>query len=641
MTGLGVSSGFSSIENAEQSFSLIATVGKVAPNQRAAKNWLSTRGQEQPWLLIIDNADDGPVEEYFPDGSGGIILITRNPVLQVHGIVGLSFYHFNEMESTESVELLLKAASKPEQWSKSALESAEEICKTLGYLPFVLVHAGKTISARLCTIENYLHFFRKHWTQIRQMQRLKDGSTITYTNVTIFASYELIHDTLLAKETQASKDALDLLKIFSFLHQQRIRVDFFLRAATNPKAEKLDQEQKLQIERTLNFQQRPKYTWRQTFRQTAVGAYSALLQLGTRAVLPDLLSDDVEMASFHEIRLRQALKELFQVSLIFPNSESEDDSYSMHPAVHLWAREMPEMTLADQAVWCQMAANTLSRAILLPPLGENEKDEILRRDLLPHVSQVQNNERAIDATFFENRQERRNSIWRIWPVLQSRLDRNRALQLVKFSLVLTQGDQLKEAEKLQSCVTEFALKSLGIEHSSTMNIMLLLSSTYWRLVKGEEAADLQKRVLEACVRVRGKNDLKTLKVMDAYGSSRWLQGRVLEARKIHTDAVEGLRNVLGQYHVDTLRAMGILGRAIGKDFEFTKAIGIHSEVYTGLRKKLGDHHLDTLIAMDNLAMARYDRAAYGYGHPGDLEEAITMELEVFAIRREKLGRKHY
>ncbi|KAL9133356.1 MAG: hypothetical protein Q9175_005466 [Cornicularia normoerica] len=173
-----------------------------------------------------------------------------------------------------------------------------------------------------------------------------------------------------------------------------------------------------------------------------------------------------------------------------------------------------------------------------------------------------------------------------------------------------------------------------------MDILLLLSSTYWQLTRIQEAADLQQRVLEACIKVRGKDDLKTIKIMDAYGSSRWQQGRIPEARKIHETAVEGFKNLLGENHVDTLRAMGNLGRAIGKDFSFTEPIKIHSKVVSGLRDKLGHSHLDTLIAMDNLAMAHFDRAAFGYGHRGDLDHAVKIEQEGFETRKKKLGREH-
>jgi hypothetical protein len=161
----------SSHEQAKQSFSTIARVGKVEPNERAVKSWLSSLGKEQPWLLIIDNADDDsfPVEDFFPDGDGGVILITtKNPILKVHGTIGPHYYHFGELEEPESIELLLRAAMEPSPWSPSTIEPAKQICSTLGYLPLALTHAGKTILARLCTLENYLSFFEKNWTRIRR-----------------------------------------------------------------------------------------------------------------------------------------------------------------------------------------------------------------------------------------------------------------------------------------------------------------------------------------------------------------------------------------------------------------------------------------------------------------------------------------
>ena len=629
----------SSAEHAKQSFATIARAGKVEPNERAAKSWLASRSEEQPWLLIIDNADEAgfPVEQCFPGGDNGIILITtRNPMLKVHGTVGPRHFQFAELEEGQSIELLLRAADEPMPWSESTHKSAQDICRTLGYLPLALLHAGRTILGRLCTLDNYLSFFNKNWDRIRRMRSSNEARSILDANAAIYSSYEILHDGLAAKGTQASQDAMDLLKIFSFLHRQRIRVDIFMRAAYNPGLEKLEQDRRAQEMKTVSNYTKTDTTWTQTFKDLRFKMFAYILGLGERPVLPRILSDTSHPDSFDELRLREAIKELFQISLVFANPDPKDDSYSMHPAVHLWVRERPEMSLADQAIWCEMTATILTQAILLPPLGDDEENEILRRDLLSHVSHVQQNEREIQARFLENQESRR----RPWPTLQRRLDRNRAVQLVKFSVVYTQCGHLEEAEKLQLEVANFAEKRLGIEHTATMDIMLLLSSTYWQLTRGEEAAKLQQRVLGACIKVRGKDDLKTLKIMDAYGSSMWQQGHIPEARQIHETACAGLRKVLGASHVDTLRAMGNLGRALGKDFHFTKAIGIHENVLSGLREKLGSSHLDTLLAMDNLAMSYFDRAAWGYGHTKDLDHAVSLEQEVFDQRKEKLGREH-
>lgn len=556
-------------------------------------------------------------------------------MLKVHGTIGPRFYHFEGLGETEAVDLLLKAALVPLPWTHSTIDSAKRICQVLGCLPLALLHAGKTILGRLCTLETYLDFFQKNWNRIRKLKNITEEVSTFDASAAIYSSYELIHDVLVNQKSQASDDALELLKIFSFLHCQKIRIDIFMKAASNPTLE-LAQQRRRASENGRHTSNAQKLTWQQTLRTFGVNAYSFLWRLGDRPVLPQLMRSELKSGVFDDLRLRCALQQLFRMSLVIATSESDNDSYSVHPAVHLWVRERPEMTIAEQAVVCGMTANILSRAILLPPLGDKEEDEIFRRDLLVHVSHVHSKERELQDKFLANQLDRA----RFWPVLQCRLDAARAVQLVKFSLVYAQGDRLKEAEELQRCVANFALTNLGIENTKTMDILLLLSSTYWRLAKGEEAAKVQKQVLEACIEFCGEKDVRTFKVMDAYGSTRWLQGHVIAALNLHRTAVDGLRRLLGDDHVDVLRAMGNLGRAVGKDFKFTEAIKIHSKVYAGLCNKLSVSHLDTITAKDNLAMAYYDRAAYGYGHTGDLDNAMRLELEVFSARVLKLGREH-
>ena len=467
------------------------------------------------------------------------------------------------------------------------------------------------------------------------MQEPNTATSVSATNATIYSSYELIYQGISAKKTQASEDALDLLKIFSFLDRQRIKLNIFFRAAMNPGVESADEIRK-EKENKMYDKLRPKLTRAQTLKNLVIRIVSLLSQLSHRPVLPRFISEMPRPGPFDELRLKEALNELFQMSLI-STSPGLADCYSMHAAVHLWARQRPEMTLIEQAVWCQVTATILSRAILLPPLGETEEDEIFRRDLLPHVRHVQQVERTIQTIFARNRESRR----KLLPDLQPRITPDRLVQLVKFSLVYAQGHQLEEAEKLQSYVAEFAMQYLGMEHIRTIGITRLLSWTYLQLARVDEAIELQKRALDACTKVLGPENPETLQIMDSYGSCLWMQGRVPESRKVHTTAVEGLKKTLGSDHIRTLKAMGGLGRAIGKDFDFTEAIGIQAEAFAGLKTKLGPSHSFTLEARDNLAMAYFDRAAYRQGQPGDLDYAFKLESEVFAIRTEKLGREHY
>ena len=556
-------------------------------------------------------------------------------MLKTHGTVGPRYFEFQGLEEDKSVELLLNTADESKPWLPSSISLARTISKTLGYLPLALIHAGNTILARFCTLETYLEYFEESWTRIRRIKDSTAAGSITDANAVIYSTYDLMHQNISAKKTQSSEDALEILNILSFLDRQRIMLSIFLRAASNPEVESGD-EMRIEKERRAPSKSRPQLTWSQALKGLVIRTMTLLGQLGHRPVLPRFLSQKPRQGSSNELRLREAMNELFQISLI-STSSGPNDCYSMHAAVHLWARLRPEMTLVEQAVWCQMTATILSRAILLPPRGDTEEDEVFRRDLLPHVRHVQQVEESIQKTFAKNRQSRQ----KLLPILAPPVTSDRLVQLVKFSLVYKQGFQLEEARKLQSYVAGFARDYLGVEHTKTINIMRLLSSTYWQLARMDEAFELQRQALDACVKVLGPEDPETLQIMDSYGSILWLQGRIPEARKVHTTAVEGLRKTLGNDHVQTLKALGGLGRVLSKDFDFDEAIRVQSEAVTGLKIKLGRSHTATLEAIDNLAMAHFDRAAFRQGQPGDLDRALELELEAFAMRTKMLGREHY
>jgi hypothetical protein len=116
---------------------VIAAEGKVAPNMKAAKDWLAN--SKAPWLLLIDNADDTdiPIEEYFPPNPRGCILITtRNPAHQVHGNVGRNYFVFNELEHKDAENLLLRAAHVKKPCANEILEAAKHISEHMCYVSY-------------------------------------------------------------------------------------------------------------------------------------------------------------------------------------------------------------------------------------------------------------------------------------------------------------------------------------------------------------------------------------------------------------------------------------------------------------------------------------------------------------------------
>ena len=193
---------------------------------------------------MIDNADDEdiPINDYFPGGERGHILITtQDPDLKVHGTVG--YYEFEGLAEDEAAKLLLKAAGVSKPWKSSAIVAAS-ICKALGYLPLALVHAGTAIAGGLTTLKGYVEYFEKTLQRLRQRaqaagykidegqekkQKKKDVFA-TY----VFASYDGLYQHLEEQTDQDAKDATEILKLFAFLDCNNVRLDFLEHAARKP-----------------------------------------------------------------------------------------------------------------------------------------------------------------------------------------------------------------------------------------------------------------------------------------------------------------------------------------------------------------------------------------------------------------------
>lgn len=112
--------------------------------ESASKFWLSQL--EEPWLLIIDNADnpDLGLTEFCPEGDRGHILITtRNPDFRSYGTAGN--IELKGLKKQEALHLLLGRADVPRPWDAFTEAAGTEIAWNLGYLALALIQAGTSI----------------------------------------------------------------------------------------------------------------------------------------------------------------------------------------------------------------------------------------------------------------------------------------------------------------------------------------------------------------------------------------------------------------------------------------------------------------------------------------------------------------
>ena len=288
----------SNLKTIDSSFQEIIDNCEVKKSTKSLPRWLSSI--EEPFLLIFDNADNPQldVSKYFPPGNRGTILITsRNPACSVHAQPSVNSHRLYEMDAGEAVELLFKAANMREPNSEDKQEAGKMI-STLGGIALAIVQAGAVIRSGLSSLWTYCEEFKRQ--KERLLQHKLVGGSSGY-DQTVWTTLEISLDKIHSMGGEAVL-ALDLLDIISFWHFDSISEKLFAIA------------------------------WKHNRLKNSYERYSDL------SCLIDCKTDIWDSTSF-----RQARQTLASFSLISVDARTQH--ISMHPLVHVWARNRIETNL--------------------------------------------------------------------------------------------------------------------------------------------------------------------------------------------------------------------------------------------------------------------------------------------------------
>lgn len=637
----------SSEKNAASGYEKIAQLGGVAPNQRAAKHWLITR--DLPWLLIIDNVDEEQIRahELLPQGAKGCCIITtRNPTHIEHGNAGDRYLELLPMEPDEAETLIITAAEEPKPWPARIVGSARKICNALGFLPLALDQAAKAIRHGINWAE-YLTYFDR---QIRRIRRNLHGRANSRSrereygqedkhSINVFSTYEILYESLQSSRKASYQDAVELLHVFSYFHFQNIRLDTLINSAINPfREEKQQNEDAREMNLILGKLERPpRMPWTMFLRE--VRAFIRM-KTATPTPMPRVLRnwDQLGMHAFEDevhVRLREALGVLIERSLI-TRQDRATGQYSMHRLVHKWVRERPEMSTSHQAIWCQVSMTTLAFSIRRPPHGDTEEESHLRRELLPHVRHVLEQQEHIEHQLQENALQA-NRIWSV-PKSYGKLE---AEQDVRFARVYGETGHFDEARKLQERALALVSVRLGPSHPLAISLSLLVSQSLWEMGEMDKAATRQRQAHQLCIDTWGENHPLTLDVTDLLGSVLYYKGRWLEAQSLHTCNTEKLRQLYGDKHEKTLRSIRNTARLHYRWMDYETATELYQISWQGMREVKGASHLESLFSLEDLAMSyvRYDDTSLERSE--NLALASRYMQIVYDQRKEQLGAEHH
>lgn len=151
--------------SAEKAFLEIAQRLEL-PAQTWESACLNVANLKQPWLLILDNADDPSLDylPYMPSGPFGVVILTsRVEDCQQYSTHPIALSGLSE-ESART--LLLKAALVPPDQHEALGSDSREIIVLLQSHPLALIQAGAYVSRGHCTLAQYPDVYK------RQRQRL-------------------------------------------------------------------------------------------------------------------------------------------------------------------------------------------------------------------------------------------------------------------------------------------------------------------------------------------------------------------------------------------------------------------------------------------------------------------------------------
>jgi hypothetical protein len=138
-------------ETVKESYCSIGQLAGLEPTESAGQHVLLQ--QREPWLLIIDNADDRSMRltRLFPaGGSAHIIITTRARDFSREGTLGS--LELKGLKESEALRLVLIKADIRQPWNPSATKTAGLIAKALGYLALALIQAGTSVYREVCEL---------------------------------------------------------------------------------------------------------------------------------------------------------------------------------------------------------------------------------------------------------------------------------------------------------------------------------------------------------------------------------------------------------------------------------------------------------------------------------------------------------
>ena len=551
----------------------------------------------EPWLLILDNADDPSLDisQYFPVGNRGSIIVTsRNPECRCHATVGSR--ELCEMESSEAINLLLSSGDLPSENQDLQL-LALPIVQILGYLALAVSQAGASIRQKICSLEDYLDSYSRHRKKLLSSQAVQAGSEYKYT---VYTTWEISVESIkkLAKNAKdgTAAHALELLTFFGFCHFDDITENIF-RSAWG------------------NLGNTEGYPW---WKSNILG-----------------MIRDYRPLSWDSYVFNEAIQLLSGYSLIHVSGLKT--RISLHPLVHSWIRD--SLNEEAQLRWWNITVSTLAlagkhspfkqqmrlKAHLRHCIGTREINDLLRED-----------DFALDRVeiFFWIVQAYYCHPWKDGLPLSER-----ALAYSRRTL----GDECYSTRELSYQRAKFLLSSLQYQNTSDLlqsqldvtnrvagpgdrlmlRMMTLLAKSYRGLGRKQEALELSQKSWAICQKSQDESDDLYLSAMEEVALGYNQVGRYEESIALQKKVVAKQKEISHEEVNNVLGSEYSLACMYSDSRQHQAALDIFQSTLKKCSEIIGEDHPNSLLTMVQTATV--------YGHLGQPEKGVPLIIKALDV----------
>ncbi len=552
---------------------------------QAIKRWLHS---QERWLLILDNLDDLSLIKQLVPNQGGHVLLTV--LYQTTGTFAHVF-HVRPMDTQQGALFLLRRIGIIEEQAQLDTASAENcanatsVAERLGGLPLVLDQAGAYIEETpLCDLARYLTVYERERANLLSQRGKFSEDHPESIMVTLSMAFTQV--------AQCSPDAIELLRLFAFLHPDAIPGEMFEQGAGV-------------FEGALQKYASGAADWDAPF--SALFDYSLVHRCSSSTLLSmhRIVQEVVIEQLTEELRRYWAYQAVRLVNSIFPEAE-----FSNWQICHTYLPQAQKcVELIERFHFDQDEA-----AALLWRLG----DYYYQRAMFSEAA------RSLTRALHLYEQQKESNPPKIAEILNM------------LGLVYSEQGTYSLAEEVFQRVIEIQEQVLAANHLDTVpafNNLGLLYSTQGKWQQAETYYQRALSVYEAAV------DVNLLEVAATLNSLAVLcddQGKYREAEELYLRILAIEESILVADHPDIATICNNLGIAYEEQGNYRQAKSMYRRALAIREKSCGEKDYRTAQSMSNLAgilvlQKKYRKAEDYY------QRALVVYIETFSAEHPEVA----